>query len=161
MLINKSGNKPYLINSGVECPPATMPKHSFASLVGANLGSSILTLHMNPASMSDVYSSAPDSVLVPSPSSHLSGGTMGSVKLEMSQRAGFETNMPPELVEPMSLSTHDDSLVVNSSNLESQSSLQFADPLKGTILLHNSCNSLKIFCPNYINGVSNFCLLKD
>ncbi|XP_010644611.1 GBF-interacting protein 1 isoform X3 [Vitis vinifera] len=98
-IINKSGNGPSVLISGVECPPG-------------------------------VYSSASDSVLVPSPSSCLPD-TMGTIKHEVSQSAGVETNQLPELSESLSLSTHDDSLIIDSSSThESQSSLQFTGPSK-------------------------------
>lgn len=160
VVTTKSGRKPSLLNSGVECAPDTMTKHSFASLVGLKQGSSVSNSHMTPTSVLDVYSSASDSVLVPSSSSCLPGTTMGSIKLEVSQRAGIATNLQPELAEPLSLPVHDDLLIVNSSNLESHSSLQFTDLPKGTTttLLHNFCNSLNIVFPNYINGVGFFSL---
>ncbi|XP_034678347.1 GBF-interacting protein 1-like isoform X1 [Vitis riparia] len=129
-IINKSGNGPSVLISGVECPPGTMPKHSFASVVGVKQGSSNSTSHTTPTSVSGVYSSASDSVLVPSPSSCLPG-TMGTIKHEVSQIAGVETNQLPELSESLSLSTHDDSLIIDSSsNHESQSSLEFTGPSK-------------------------------
>ena len=84
VIINKSGNGPPVLNGGVECPPGTMPKHSFASVVGVNQGSSNSTSHTTPTSVSGVYSSASDSVLVLSPSSYLPG-TMGTIKHEESQ----------------------------------------------------------------------------
>ena len=95
-----------MLNGGVECPPGTMPKHSFASVVGVNQGSSNSTSHTIPTSVSGVYSSASDSVLVLSPSSYLPG-TMGTIKHEESQSSlqftgpskGSETEVATMMVE--------------------------------------------------------------
>lgn len=140
VIINKLGDGPSLLNNDVACPPSTSPKHSFASLVGVKQGSSVPTSHKTPTDVSGVHSSAADSVLVPSVDSFLPS-TVGAIKPELSESAGVETNLLPEISEPLSLSCHDDSLITDSSNHESQSSLQLTCPPKGTILLLIACNS--------------------
>ena len=51
VIINKSGNGPPVLNGGVECPPGTMPKHSFTYVVGVKQGSSNSTSHTTPTSV--------------------------------------------------------------------------------------------------------------